>query len=68
MNNDDIDNIIVQLQALKLAPPKPPGSAAEWKERALKAETQLQESRRTIDLLVGEIAALRDALTRRLAP
>ena len=65
MNNDDIDNIIAQLQALKLTP-QPTGSAADWQARALKAETQLAESRRTIDLLVGEIASLREALMRRI--
>ena len=67
MNNNDINSIIVQLEALKTAATAPvTGTAAEWKERALKAETQLSESRRQIELLLGEIAALRDALMRRI--
>tara|TARA_Y100000114_G_scaffold72084_1_gene66019 strand:+ start:1368 stop:1730 length:363 start_codon:yes stop_codon:yes gene_type:complete len=38
----------------------------DWQARALEAEAKLGESRRTIDLLVGEIASLREALMRRI--
>ena len=38
----------------------------DWQGRALKAEAQLDECRRQVELLVGEVACLRDALARRL--
>ena len=38
----------------------------DWQVRALKAEAQLDECRRQVDLLLGEVACLRDALARRL--
>ena len=41
-------------------------SAEDWQVRALKAEAQLEECRRQVDLLLGEVACLRDALARRL--
>ncbi len=68
MNNNDIDHIIGQLQALKAAPAPPPvtGDAVEWKRRALEAEAKLDESRKQVELLIGEVACLRDALARRL--
>ena len=68
MNSNDIDHIIGQLQALKTLPAPPPvtGDAVEWKRRALEAEAKLDESRRQVELLIGEVAALRDALLRRI--
>ena len=68
MNSNDIDHIIGQLQALKATPAPPPvtGDAVEWKRRALEAEAKLDESRRQVELLLGEVAALRDALLRRI--
>lgn len=38
----------------------------DWQTRALKAEAKLDESRRQVELLLCEIACLRDALARRL--
>ena len=38
----------------------------DWQARALKAEAKLDESRRQVELLLCEIACLRDALARRL--
>ena len=68
MSRDAIDDIILRLQALKTTPPAPIDQAGtDWRARALKAEAQLQESRRQIDLLRGEVACLRDSLVRRLA-
>jgi len=68
VNREAIDNIILQLHALKTTPPAPIDQAdTDWRARALKAEAQLAESRRQIDLLRGEIACLRDSMVRRLA-
>ena len=38
----------------------------DWQARALEAEAKLDESRRQVELLLGEVAALRDALLRRI--
>ena len=67
MSRDAIDDIILRLQALKTTPPAPIDQAdTDWRARALKAEAQLAESRRQVELLKGEIACLRDSLARRL--
>jgi hypothetical protein len=67
-NRDIIDGIILQLQALKTTPPASIDQAdTDWQARAHKAEAQLEESRRQVQLLRGEIACLRDSMVRRLA-
>ena len=67
MSRDAIDDIILRLQALKTTPPPPIDQAdTDWRARALKAEAQLDESRRQVELMKGEIACLRDSLARRL--
>ena len=67
MSRDAIDDIILRLQALKTTPPAPLDQVdTDWRARALRAEAQLDESRRQVELLKGEIACLRDSLARRL--
>ena len=58
--------MLAELRQLDTADEQVTGDAAEWKARALEAEARLSESRRQVELLLCEVAALRDALARRL--
>ena len=58
--------MLAELRQLDTADEQVTGDAAEWMDRAIEAEAKLDESRRQVDLLLGEVACLRDALARRL--
>ena len=58
--------MLAELRQIDAANEQVTGDAAEWKRKALEADAKLSESRRQVELLIGEVAALRDALLRRI--